>query len=79
MHADKGVTSQCMQAKATIKQFTDLGEGWARTHKGWSGDMGVACSTNVVLSCKNSQVNWEKKDVPREASYRIFYDVGFSK
>lgn len=68
-----------MQAKATIKQCTDLEEGWALTQDSWSGDMGVGHSTNVVFSCKNSQINWEKKDVHREASYRSFNDVGHSK
>lgn len=36
-------------------------------------------SINVVFSYKNSQINWEKEDVHREASYRTFNDVGHSK
>lgn len=78
MHAEESNFSVYAN-KSNHKTFTDLGEGWARTHEGWSGDVGVGHSTNVVFSCKNSQVNWEKKDVPREASYRTFNDVVHSK
>lgn len=65
--------------KSNHKTVYGFGKGLGMNTGRLEWGYGDGAQHKCGFSCKNSQVNWEKKDVHREASYRTFNDVGHSK